>query len=151
MCISEQTSVFASTLILSEAWWNCEWNDGWWYICEFSSQYQWCSKDDQVMWAQHGHIQCVCNTHLLRNWGTLPPWKCFKLNSRRSPQRPLLATNTILSVLPVCSLHVHMKTITQANNCMIFDRSFPHYFYLGASEFYVGTGPGMPGCSYATA
>ena len=28
--------------------------------------------------------------------------------------------------------------------------SFPHYFYLGTREFYVGTGPGMPGCSYAT-
>ena len=32
---------------------------------------------------------------------------------------------------------------------LIFDLSFSHYFYLDASEFYVGTGPGMPGCSYA--
>ena len=47
-----------------------------------------------------------------------------------------LATCT---VLPVCSLHV----------CMIIDLSFLLY-YPGTSEFYVGTGPGMPGCSYAT-
>ena len=30
--------------------------------------------------------------------------------------RPILATNTILSVLPVCSLHIHMKMIAHANN-----------------------------------
>ena len=35
--------------------------------------------------------------------------------------RPFLATNTILSVLPVCSLHVHMKVIAHANN--LFDLS----------------------------
>ena len=34
---------------------------------------------------------------------------------------------------------------------VIFDHNFLHYFYLGTSEFNVGTGPGMPGCSYATA
>ena len=28
--------------------------------------------------------------------------------------------------------------------------SFHHYFYPGTSEFYVGTGLGMPRCSYAT-
>ena len=31
------------------------------------------------------------------------------------------------------------------------DLSFLHYFYLGTSKFYVGTGPGMPECSYTTA
>ena len=32
----------------------------------------------------------------------------------------------------------------------LFDLRFLYYFYLGTSEFNVGTGPGMPGCSYAT-
>ena len=32
-----------------------------------------------------------------------------------------MATTTILSVLPVCSLHVHMKAI--------IDLSYPHNFY----------------------
>ena len=34
-----------------------------------------------------------------------------------------------------------------ANNWS-YDLRFPHYFYLGTSEFYVGTGPGKAGCSY---
>ena len=34
----------------------------------------------------------------------------------RSLLRLLLTTNTISSVLPVCSLHVHMKVIAHANN-----------------------------------
>ena len=34
-------------------------------FCEFSSQYQWCSQDEQVIWAQHVHIQCTCSTHRL--------------------------------------------------------------------------------------
>ena len=34
----------------------------------------------------------------------------------RSLLRLILATNTILSVVPVCSLHVHMKAIAHANN-----------------------------------
>ena len=32
----------------------------------------------------------------------------------------------------------------------LFDLRFLHYFYPGTSEFNVDTGPGMPGCSYAT-
>ena len=31
------------------------------------------------------------------------------------------------------------------------DLSFPHYFHAGTSELFVGTGLGMPGCTYATA
>ena len=33
----------------------------------------------------------------------------------------------------------------------VFDLRFLHNFYPGTSKFNVGTGPGMPGCSYATA
>ena len=33
----------------------------------------------------------------------------------------------------------------------LFDLRFLHYFYPDTSEFNVGTGLGMPGCSYATA
>ena len=44
----------------------------------------------------------------------LPPWKFFY--TLRSLLRLLLSTNTIPSVLPVCSLHVHMKAIAHANN-----------------------------------
>ena len=55
-----------------------------------------------------------------------------------------LATNTILLVLSVCSLHV-----AQASNKFVVDLSFPHYFYLGTSEFMwaqtqVCTGVAMP-------
>ena len=36
---------------------------------------QWRSQDEQVMWAQHGHTQHVCNTHLLGNLGHTPALK----------------------------------------------------------------------------
>ena len=60
---------------------------------------QWRSQDEQVTWAQHGHMytQCVRNTHLLWDLGHAPAMKLFTL---RSLLRPFSATNTILSVLP---------------------------------------------------
>ena len=33
---------------------------------------QWRSQDEQVMWAQHGHIQCVRKMHLLGKLGHAP-------------------------------------------------------------------------------
>ena len=43
----------------------------------FSYETQWRSQDVQViMWAQHGHTQCV-NTHLLRDLGDTPAMKTF--------------------------------------------------------------------------
>ena len=61
--------------------------------------------------------------------------------------RPFLATNTILSVLlPVWSLNVHMKVIAHANNWSLTLA----FLTRGTSEFYLGTGLGMSGCSYAT-
>ena len=42
-----------------------------------------------------------------------------------------------------------MKATTHANDwSLILTLAFQ--FYLGTGEFYVGTGLGMPGCSYAT-
>ena len=59
----------------------------------------------------------VPNTHLLGELGHTPAMKIFvKLYTLKSLLRLLLATNTILSVLPVCSLHIHMKVIAHANN-----------------------------------
>ena len=43
-----------------------------------------------------------------------------------------------------------MKVIAHANNWPLTLAFYIHYFYPGTSEFYVGTGPGMPRCSYAT-
>ena len=88
-----------------------------------------------------GTFSARVNTHLLVFENFL------RLYTPRSLLRPFLATNTILSVLPVCSLHVHMKVIAHANNWS-FTLAF-HIFYN--SEFSVGTGPGMPGYSCATA
>ena len=54
------------------------------------------------------------NTHPLRDLGRAPAMKNFTL---RSILRPFSVTNTILSVLPVSSLHVRMKlAIAHANN-----------------------------------
>ena len=76
-------------------------------VCIEDLYSQWHSQDEQVMWALHGHIQCVCK-HT-----SASVWKSYTL---RLLLRPFLATNTILSVLPVCSLHIHMKVIANANN-----------------------------------
>ena len=83
------------------------------------------------MWARHGHTQCVRNTHLLRDLEHALAIKDFKIiHSERLLLRPFSATNTIL------------QTYWYAR--------FLHYFYAGTSNFNVGTGPGMPGCSYTT-
>ena len=70
------------------------------------------------MWAQHGHIQCARNTHLLGELGHAPSMKVFFFEILHSEitLRRFLATYTTLSVLPVCSLNIHMKAITHANN-----------------------------------
>ena len=38
---------------------------------------QWRSQDWQVTWAQHGHIQCARNTHLLGELGDAPATNFF--------------------------------------------------------------------------
>ena len=82
------------------------------------------SQNEQVTWPQHGHIQCMRNTHLLVEPGHGPAIKIFELYTLRSLLRLLLATNTIISVLPVCSLHDHMKAIAHANICQHFTLVF---------------------------
>ena len=69
----------------------------------------------------HGHSMGTFSayvTHqLLGELGHTPTMKIFcKSYTLRSLLRLFLATNSILSVLPVCSLHVHMKVIVLANN-----------------------------------
>ena len=62
------------------------------------------------MWAQHGHIHTSA-----RGTGAHSCHEIFlTLYNLRSLLR--LATNIILSLLPVCVLHVHMKAIAHANN-----------------------------------
>ena len=112
------------------------------------SQGQWRSQDEQVTWAQHGHTQCVrINMHLLGDLGHTP---AMKILHSEITSEAVFGHKYHSSDLPVNSLHVRMKlAITHAK--LIFDRNFLHYFYTGTSELNVGTGPGMPGCSYATA
>ena len=102
------------------------------------------------MWAQHGYIQCAHNMHLLyRGTGACSAVKIFDL---RSLLRPFLATNTIPSVLPVCSLHVHMKAIAHANNwSLTLHVAFHIIFTWAPVNFYVGTDLGMHRYNYATA
>ena len=77
---------------------------------------QWRSQNEQVAWTQHGHTQCVHDMHLLGNLGHAPAMKMFKLYTLKLLLRPFSVTNTIHSVLPVRSLHVHMKlTIAHTN------------------------------------
>ena len=59
------------------------------------------------------HIQCM------HNRGTGTPSRheiVFEIIHSEITSEAVLAANTILSVLPVSSLHVHMKVITHANN-----------------------------------
>ena len=85
------------------------------------------SQNEQVTWPQHGHIQCMRNTHLLVEPGHGPAIKIFELYTLRSLLRSLLATNTIISVLPVCSFHDHMKAIAHANICQHFTLVFTFF------------------------
>ena len=82
------------------------------------------------------------------NWGKLPRHERFTL---RLPLRPFLTTNTILLVLPACSLHVHMKAIAHANNqSLTLAKVYIIFFFSPDTiEFYVCIGRGMPWCSYA--
>ena len=98
----------------------------WLFVLPIVHRNQWRSQDEQVTWAQHGHIQCVHNTHLLGELGHAPTTKFFWIYILSSLLKPFLATNTIFSVLHLCSLHVHMKVIAHANNwlghCLIWWR-----------------------------
>ena len=69
--------------------------------------------------------------------------KSYSMMILYSEMLPFSATNTILSVIPVCSLHVAMLI-------MIFDLGFLHHFYPDIGKFLRRHRPGMPGCSYAT-
>ena len=56
----------------------------------------------------HDHIQCMRNTHLLGQLGHAPAIQIFS----EIASEAFLATNTTLAVFLVCSLHVHMKVIS---------------------------------------
>ena len=40
---------------------------------------QWCSQDENIMWAQHEHIQCMHNMHLLGVLGYATAMKIFEI------------------------------------------------------------------------
>ena len=61
---------------------------------------QWHSQDVQVPWAQHGHTQCVRNTHLVENLGHTPAVEIYKFYTLK-----LLFAYKYYSF----NLHVHMK------------------------------------------
>ena len=71
------------------------------------------SQDEQVTWAQHEYIQCACYMHLLVELGHTP---AMKIIHPEITSEAVFATNTTLSVLPVCLLHIHMKAIAHANS-----------------------------------
>ena len=69
------------------------------------------------MWAQHGHTQCVRNTHLLGDLGHAPAMINFIVHSEIASEALFFGHKYNSSVLPVCSLHVCMKlAIAHANN-----------------------------------
>ena len=102
-------------------------------ISRSGAEEQWRSQDEQVTWAQHGYTQYVRNTHLLGDLGHAPAMKNFKI---------------IHSEIASEAVFGH-KYNSFRLTCMV--ASCKHETYPGTSEFYVGTGPGMPGCSYTTA
>ena len=90
-------------------------------------------------WSQHGHTQCVRNTHLLGNLGHAPPRKI--IHSEKSLSFIYLKTctkYTNIAFLPEIKYHSFSLTCMLASRPL--DLRFPHYFYPGTSEFYVGTG-----------
>ena len=102
----------------------------------------------KVTWAHsmrtfHAHITHIC----LGNWDMLPPWKFLKLYTLRLLLRPFWPQ------IPLFQSYLYAPSTStwKQSHMLRTDNSFPHYFYAGTSEFYVGTGPGMPGCSYTTA
>ena len=73
----------------------------------------------------------VYNMHLLGDLGHVPPWISFLI---------------IHSEITSEAIFSHKYHLT----CMLASLLSTLFFYLDTSEFYVGTSPGMPGCSYAT-
>ena len=71
---------------------------------------QWCSQDENIMWAQHEHIQCMHNMHLLGVLGYATAMKTFEIILSE------IVTEAILWPLPVYLLHIHMKAIPHAIN-----------------------------------
>ena len=67
------------------------------------------SQDEQVIWAQHGHAQCVRNMHLLGDLGhtTLTIKKFSIIHSEIT----VFGHKSHSSDLPVCSLHVRTKLV----------------------------------------
>ena len=62
----------------------------------------------------HGHTQCVHNMHLVGNLEHAPAMKNVKIIHSEIACDAVLPTNTIHSVLPVCSLHMELA-IPHAN------------------------------------
>ena len=78
---------------------------------------QWCSQDEQVTWAQHGHTQRVHSTHLLGDLGHTPAMKIFQIIHSEIASEAVFSHKYNSSVIPVCSLYIHMKlAIAHANN-----------------------------------
>ena len=91
------------------------------------------------------HTFSACVTLcLLGELGHAPAMKIF-LHSQIS-SAAVFATNTILSVLPVCSLHVHMEAIAHANDWLL-TLAF-YIIFTWAPVNLHGHRPGMPSCSH---
>ena len=110
---------------------------------------QWRSQDEQVTWAQHEHIQCA------RNMRELGHALAMKVLHSEIASEAVFDHKYHSFSLTVCSLHVHMKATAHANNRSLtlalhnFIFNFFIIFIPDTIEFYVGTGRGMPWCSYA--
>ena len=85
--------------------------------------------------AVHGHnmgTPSACITRICwKIWGTFPPWN--RLWGHFWPQIPFIQSY----------LYAHFTSTWNLQSYLIFDLSFPHYFYLGNSEFYMGRGQGV--------
>jgi len=86
----------------------------------------------------------VCNIVSARGTGACSRHENF-LHSQISSEA-VFATNTILSVLPVCSLHVHIEAIARANDWLL-TLAF-YIIFTWAPVNLHGHRPGMPRCSH---
>ena len=90
-------------------------------------------------------VQSMCNMHLLGD---------LRAHSRHEIRHPEITSEGILShtlsVLPVCSLHVHMKIVIPYVKKWSLTLAST-LFHPGTNKFYVGTGSGMPRYGYTTA
>ena len=105
----ERVSPLASVADSTASW--CQ-SSGLCWVVLLDGHTQWHNQDEQVTQAQHGHSMgtfITCVTGICYKIRHVPPCKNFKLDILRSLLGPFSATNTIPSVLLVCSLHVHMK------------------------------------------